>query len=112
MEKILTDCLQIYDFSAKEFVNIKCPTCDLIFYRKINSIRVNVRINHGKYICHNCKQKTDEYLQKQKLAHPKTGSKWNGKIDILCLKCGKKHQVTYRHMKCLERNNLSIKCCS
>ena len=94
---------QIYDFPAKTRVEIACGRCGKIIDRVVNSIRVNVRRN-GLFICHNCICCSDEYLQKQMIAHPKTGSKWDSIVEIRCNKCNIPYGLTYRNKQVMLRS--------
>lgn len=87
---------EVFDVSSKERVSIKCEVCGSVVCRKVNSIRTNVKVNNGSYVCHRCKLNSDEYVQKQKKSHPKSGSKWDNKTNTTCSVCGSAMVMNHR----------------
>ena len=100
---------QAYNYPAKELAEIECSICKSVFTRKISSIRANINKN-GDFICHKCIIKSESYLSKQRLSHPKTDSKWSSKVSVKCVKCGKNYEINYRSMKWASNHN-KYHCC-
>lgn len=48
-----------------------CHVCNIVYIRQTRSIKSNIKIN-GEYICHSCKNKSESYINSQKISHPKT----------------------------------------
>ena len=92
----LIDFSGAFSYPKTTWVNIKCVKCDIVQYRKITSVRSNLKRNSNQYICHKCAITDQEYVQNNLIKHPKTGSKWDSKIDVVCSGCQKKYKITYR----------------
>lgn len=96
----------MYDFKSSEFICVECTKCGNLYTRKMNSIRSNIKKN-GYYICHHCVTKSEEYIEKQKTAHPTSINKKHG---VICTKCGKQYQISHRTMQQYRRNERQILC--
>lgn len=101
---------EIYDYKSTDYVNIKCFKCNTILYRKVNSIRSNVKKNK-KYMCQSCVQNSSDYRSKQHEAHYRGGrEKWSEKVGVKCSLCGKEYEVTRRHIRYCGRMEKDITC--
>jgi len=101
--------LDLYQYKANERISMHCHNCGNAFDRKVISLRVAFK-KFGKFVCHSCKTKTSEYRQKQLLAHPKIGSKWNTKVDSICSICGGVYQINYRTKEYYDLHNTKQIC--